>query len=97
MRTRRQFTAELKAQGVLEGLSGRTSAAEVCPEHHVKPDLLSRWKADCVGRAPSVFGATEQRQHDEQRIAAVERLVGRLSLELAVAQTAARLCVGTRS
>jgi transposase-like protein len=97
MRTRRQFTAEFKAQRVLEVLSGRKSAAEVCREHQVKPDLLSRWKADFVAQAPSVFRGEEHSQQAEQRIAELERMVGRLTVELEVAKKAALLSVGTRS
>ncbi len=48
MRQRRQFSAEFKARVVLEVLSGQKRAAEVCREHQLKPDLLSRWKADFV-------------------------------------------------
>jgi transposase-like protein len=55
MRTRRQFTAEFKAQRVLAVLSGRKTAAAVCREYQLKPDLLTRWKADFVTRAAQVF------------------------------------------
>ena len=97
MRTRRQFTAEFKAQRVLEVLSGRKSAAEVCREQQLKPDLLSRWKADFVGHAASVFADDEPSQQAERRIAELERMVGRLAVELEVAKKAALLSVGMRN
>ena len=46
MPKRRQFTPEFKARVVLEIVSGAKSAAEVCCEHSLKTDLLSRWKAE---------------------------------------------------
>ena len=82
MRQRRQFSAEFKARVVLEVLSGQKRAAEVCREHQLKPDLLSRWKADFVTQAATVFPGDERTQRAEQRIAELERLVGRLTLEL---------------
>ena len=95
MRTRRQFTAEFKAQRVLEVLSGRKTAAAVCREHQLKPDLLTRWKADFVTHADSVFAGTEATQQAERRIADLERMVGRLTLELEVAKKAVLLSTGS--
>lgn len=94
-RQRRQFSAEFKARVVLEVLSGQKRAAEVCREHQLKPDLLSRWKADFVTPAASVFQGDERTQRAEQRIGELERLVGRLTLELEVAKKAVLLSVGS--
>lgn len=91
MRQRRQFSAEFKARVVLEVLSGQKRAAAVCREHQLKPDLLSRWKADLVTQAASVFAGDERSQRAEQRVAELERLVGRLTLELEVAKKAVLL------
>jgi transposase len=96
-RQRRTFSAELKARVVLEVLTGQKTAAQVCREQQLKPDLLSRWKADCVTHASSVFAGDEREQQAEQRIAELEWLVGRLSLELEVAKKAALLSGGSRN
>src|SRR5260370_24406423 len=97
MRPRRQFTAEFKARIVLEVLSGQKRASEVCREFQLKPDLLSRWKSDFVTQASRVFQGDERSQHAEQRIAELERLVGRLTLELEVAKKAMLLSAGSSS
>lgn len=95
MRQRRQFSADFKARVVLEVLSGQKRASEVCREEQLKPDLLSRWKTDFVSQAATVFAGDERTQRAEQRIAELERLVGRLTLELEVAKKAALLSVGS--
>ncbi len=41
MTQRRRFTAEFKAQVVLDLLSGAKSAAEICRQHQLNPRLLS--------------------------------------------------------
>jgi transposase-like protein len=41
----RTYSPEFKAQAVLAVLSGSKTAAELCREHQIKPDLLSKWKA----------------------------------------------------
>jgi transposase len=96
-RQRRTFSAEFKAWVVLEVLTGQKTAAQVCREQQLKPDLLSRWKADFVRHASSVFAGDEREQQAEQRIAELERLVGRLSPELEVAKKAALLSGGSRN
>ena len=97
MRTRRQFTAEFKAQRVLEVVSGRKTAAAVCREHQLKPDLLTRWKADFVTHAASVFAGESASQQAEQRSGELERMVGRLAVELEVAKNAVLLSTGSSS
>jgi len=88
---RRQICDEFKARVVLEVLSGQKRPAEVCRKPHLKPDLLSRWKADVVSQSATVFAGDERTQQVEQRIAEVERLVRRLILELQVAKKAVLL------
>jgi transposase-like protein len=45
MTKHRNFAPEFKAQVVLEALTGVRSASEACQHYQLKPDLVSRWKA----------------------------------------------------
>ena len=47
---------------------------------------MSRWKAELVENAHLVFCSDEQRSQEQARIAELERLAGRLTLELEVAK-----------
>jgi len=76
---------------VLEIISGSRSAAEVGREHELKPALLSSWKAEFIEHAPSIFQHNEQQNGAHARVAELERLVGRLTLELEVAKKASSL------
>ena len=40
----RSFTAEFKAQIVLEIISGAKRSSEICRKHQIKPQLLNQWK-----------------------------------------------------
>jgi len=83
---RQAFEPEFKARVVLQELTGVKSADEICREHDLEPQVLARWKTEFIERAPEVF-ATEPRQSDEQeRIAELERMVGRLTMELEAAK-----------
>ena len=88
MKKRRTFKPDFKVQVVLEELTGAKSRAEICREHNLGPQLLGRWRAEFLQGAAQIF-ATEQKQvAEEARIAELERMVGRLTMELEVAKKA---------
>jgi transposase len=90
-RRRRSFTAEFKAQVVLEVLSGTRSQAEAARQHKLKPELICRWKEIALEGLETLFRGGEQRDQDQDRIAELERMVGRLTMELEVAKKASAL------
>jgi transposase-like protein len=91
MSKHRTFTPEFKAQVVLEAISGSRSAAEICRQYALKPQLLSTWKAELINHAEQVFQRDEQHSAAQARIAELERLVGRLTLELEITKKASTL------
>jgi len=87
-RRRRSFTPQFKAQVVLEVLSGQRSASEAARQHKLKPELTFRWKDIAL---EGLFEGDDQRSRDQDRIAELERMVGRLTMELEVAKKASAL------
>ena len=87
----RTFSPEFKAQAVLAVLSGHQTAAEICREHQIKPDLFSKWKVAFLASAAKVFERESSVDPQQARIAGLERLVGRLTLELDGAKKASIL------
>ncbi len=96
-RIRRNFSAEFKAKVILEILSGSKSAAEVCREYNLKPDLVSHWKNQFVANAAQVFENGAEVDPQQARIQELERLAGKLSLELEVAKKALTLLPRVKS
>ena len=86
----RRFSPEFKVRVVLELLTKERSAAEICRTHQIKDSLLYRWKQEFLERASQVFGAHDQGEimQQRQRIAELERMVGRLTMELEAAKKA---------
>jgi transposase len=82
MRNRRAFSAEFKARIVREVLSGAKTAAEVCREHQIKPQLFASWKA------LQLFAQARMTDESQSRISELERLLGQKTLELEIAQKA---------
>ena len=91
MNQRRNFTPQFKARVVLEILTKLRTTAQVCREYDLKEQVVTRWKVEFLERAPTLFAADRQREEDEMRIAELERLVGRLAMELEIAKKASQL------
>ncbi len=91
MGTRRTFSPEFKLEVVLESLSGAKSNAQVCREHRLAPTVVSAWKERFVERAPEIFATQQSTSTEQQRIAELERLLGRMTLELEVAKKASSI------
>ena len=88
---RRRFTAEFKAQVVLEMLTEQKSAAQASREYGIKDSVLSRWKQEFIERSPMLFEQGAVQQDDrEERIAELERMVGRLATELEMSKKVSR-------
>jgi transposase len=94
---RRRFTGEFKARVVLELISGTKSQAQVCKEQELNPNMVTRWKAEFLQKAPELFQSKEHNDAQQARIAELERMVGRLSLELEVAKKASAMLSGSLS
>jgi transposase-like protein len=81
MSKRRNFSAQFKVRVVLELLSNTKSSAELCREHQLSSQLLGQWKTTFQERAPQLFQERRENEAEVRRIAELEGLVGRLSLE----------------
>jgi len=86
MNKRRSFTPKFKAQVVLEVLSGAKSTAEACREYELQGQVLNRWKTEFIEQAPTIFEKSSAQSLDQVRLAELERMVGRLTMELEVAK-----------
>ena len=91
MAKRRRFTPEFKARVVLEELTGVKDKAEICREYRLSGQLFSRWRAEFVERAPEIFATERSRGDEQERIAELERMIGRLTMELEVSKKASNI------
>lgn len=82
MGQRRVHTPQFKANVVLADLKREKTAAQLCREHGIGQDLLSRWRQQFVERAPQIFAQEALRSGEHARIAELERLIGPLTVEL---------------
>jgi transposase-like protein len=83
-RGRRSFSAEFKAQRVLEWLTGTASQAEICRKHQLSPQTLTHWKAIILERIHTLFEGDGQPDPAQLRVTELEQLVGRQAYELEI-------------
>ena len=85
---RKQYSANLKAQLVLEVLKEEKALSQIASEQGVHPNQLRRWKSQAIDGLPNVF-ADEQRATRELKAAHERELdelyteIGRLTTQLA--------------
>jgi transposase len=85
---RRTFSAEFKTKVVLELIAGKKSLTEASREYQIKDTLLSRWKQEFLERAGEVFEQPKDIQEKDARIAELERMVGRLTMQVELSKKA---------
>lgn len=95
-RKRRKFSAEFKTEVVLAVISGAKTQAEVCREHQISAQQMSTWKRQFLENAPSLF-AEPQPRAEAQEIAELERMVGRLTMQLEIAKKASSILTSSSS
>lgn len=97
MPERRAFTPEFKARVVLEELTGVKDKAEICREYRLRPQVFSRWREEFLERASEIFATERSRGDEQERIADLEQMVGRLTMELEVAKKASNILTSLSS
>jgi len=82
-RKRRTYSAEFKLDTVMEGLNGNKSVAQICRQRGIKDTLYYKWRDTFIERASEIFESQRNtaNREKEERIAELERMVGKLAME----------------
>jgi len=80
LKHRRKFTPEFKLQVLAEIAAGK-SIAQAAREHQLHPTLINRWQKQHRQYTNRSFAGNGRAYTDEARIAELERMVGRLTME----------------
>ena len=76
---RKQYTAAVKAQIVLEALKEIKPITQIAFEQQLHPNLMTRWKREAVTELPVVF---ERKNTQAQAQKAQEQKIAQLYLEI---------------
>lgn len=81
----RRHAPEFKFKLVLEAQRGERTRAEIAREHDITKSLLWKWEQAFLDGGPDIFRSADTVSRElserDERIADLERLVGRLTLE----------------
>ena len=93
-RDRRKWSREQKAEIVLAGLRGDRSVRDLCREHEIAETLYYQWRDKLLEGGTVALRSARERARDpreqelkdaKQRIAQLERALGKKTYELEVA------------
>ncbi len=77
---RRKFSRSFKINAIKEYEDGRSSAA-VCRKYQIGHQILSRWVREYRANPVGAFSGNGKISTNEARIAELERIIGRLTIE----------------
>ncbi len=88
----RKYSPETKVRIVLEIIRGEKSVAQASRQYQIKDSLLYRWKDEFLEGAKHAFayGPATERKRSADKVAELERLVGKLTMQLEIANKANR-------
>ena len=80
---RRAFTADFKLDTVMEGFQGEKSISQICRERNITDSLYYKWRDTFLEQAEDIFKDRRSTNATgaEDRIAELERMIGRLTME----------------
>lgn len=84
---RRTFTAEFKANLVIQLLTKEKTVADLSREHGIRDTQIHNWRQEFLERSAKAF-APEEPAGERRKVADLERLVGKQSLEIAILKRA---------
>ena len=87
----RNYSSEFKAKVVLEVIGGSRNVSEASRAHKVHSSVINRWRNEFLKQAHLAFGGSGIGEDSAERIGELERMIGRLTMELAVAKKASEL------
>src|SRR5262245_53468077 len=91
MAKHRTFKPEFKARVVLQVLTGTKTDAQVCRKHPISEHHIATWKKQLLAHADLVFAQEREATADQARLAELEQMVGRLTMEPEASKKASQL------
>lgn len=80
----KRYSASFKFQVVLEALATGGTNAEIARAYDIHPVTLSKWKKQFKENGQKVFGGDDQLKKKDDKIATLERMIGKKEVEIAL-------------
>ncbi len=96
MSSRRKFSKTFKRQVIEELLAGISTKAQLCRRHDISYSVLQRWE-QAYGEGRLDEGPSPEHREQSLRIAELERMVGKLTMENELLKKAVASTVSQRN
>jgi transposase-like protein len=70
----------------MELITSKKSLSEASREYGIKDTVIARWRQEFMERAPQIFEQPGSRDVQAERIAELERMLGRLTVQVEMAK-----------
>jgi len=80
--SRRKFTSKFKTKVVLEALKERSTVKELAKKHTLHPNQISKWKAEFLDNAETVFDKKSKSSDIEQKTEKLYKVIGEQKVEI---------------
>jgi transposase len=87
----KKYTPQFKAKVVLEIIRGEKTQTEASRSYGIHRSVLTRWQHEFLERAAELFGDDTQGQAEAARLAELEQMVGKLTMQLEIAKKASSI------
>ncbi len=87
----KKYTPQFKAKVVLEIIRREKTQTEASHSYGIHRSVLTHWQHEFLERAAELFGDDTQRQAQAARLAELEQMVGKLTMQLEIAKKAASI------
>ena len=83
MKTRRRFSADLKAKVALEAIRGERTISELATKHQLHPNQITQWKRQAIEKLAKVFDdkASDAQVGREAEVTKLHAKIGQLVVE----------------
>ena len=79
---RRKFTSKFKTKVVLEALKEHSTVQELAKKHTLHPNQISKWKAEFLDGAQTVFDNKSKAADTEQKTEKLYKVIGEQQVEI---------------
>ena len=85
-KARKKYSGKFKFQVVMEALVGERTVSEIARGYDINPNLIGKWKQEFLNKGHTLFEQSNSSENPEKRIEELERMIGKLTVELDLAK-----------
>ena len=85
-KARKKYSGKFRFQVVMEALVGERTISEIARSYDINPNLIGKWKQDFLNTGHTLFEQSSSSDNPEKRIEELERMIGKLTVELDLAK-----------